>query len=91
MEIYIGLDVHARSTTCAWVGPTGKRLGSTVVETARDPLVAAVRAIDGTKHVCFEEGTASAWVYEVLSPHVAEAVCCQPRRRPGSKSDAHDA
>jgi len=91
MEIYIGLDVHALSTTCAWVGPTGKRLGLTVVDTTAEDLRTAIAAIEGTKHVCFEEGTASAWVYEVLSPQVAEAVCCQPKKRGGSKSDANDA
>jgi len=35
MEKYIGLDVHAASTTFAVVGESGKRLGSYVVETAR--------------------------------------------------------
>ena len=33
MDRYIGLDVHAASTTFAVVGPSGKRLGTHVVET----------------------------------------------------------
>ena len=33
MERYIGLDAHASSCTLAVVGPSGKRLGSHVVET----------------------------------------------------------
>jgi hypothetical protein len=33
MERYIGLDVHAASTTFAVVGESGKRLGTPVVET----------------------------------------------------------
>ena len=33
MERYIGLDVHAASTTFAVIGESGKRLGTHVVET----------------------------------------------------------
>jgi len=33
-----------------------------------------VRAVGGRDHVCLEEGTQSAWLYELLKPHVAEVV-----------------
>ena len=33
MDRYIGLDVHSSSCTLAVVGPSGKRLGTHVVET----------------------------------------------------------
>ncbi len=33
MERYIGLDAHASSCTLGALGPSGKRLGSHVVET----------------------------------------------------------
>ncbi len=39
MERYIGLDVHAASTTFAVIGESGKRLGSHVVETNGQALV----------------------------------------------------
>lgn len=91
MEIYIGLDVHAQSTTCAVVGPDGKKLGVQVIETTREALIATLESLEGTKHVVFEEGTAAAWVCEVVTPLVTEAVCCQPRKRSGTKSDAQDA
>lgn len=91
MEIYIGLDVHAQSTTCGMVGPDGTKLGVEVIETTREGLTAMLEKVEGTKHVVFEEGTAAAWVYEVVTPLVTEAVCCQPRKRPGTKSDASDA
>lgn len=91
MEIYIGLDVHAQSTTMAVIDSDGTRLSAEVIETTREALTSALGAIDGTKHVCFEEGTASAWIYEVVSPLVAEAVCCQPKKRARNKSDASDA
>jgi hypothetical protein len=38
MDRYIGLDAHSQSCTLAVVGPSGRRLGSQVVETSRrDP------------------------------------------------------
>jgi len=42
-----------------------------------------------------EEGTWAAWLYDVLKPHVADIVVCNPRRnallKEGSKSDKVDA
>jgi len=91
MEIYIGLDVHAQSTTVATVGADGERLGVQVIETTREALTSTLAAIEGSKHVCFEEGTASAWIHEVVSPLAREAVCCQPKKRARNKNDANDA
>ena len=39
MERYIGLDAHASSCTLGIVGPSGKRLGSQVVETNAQALI----------------------------------------------------
>ena len=69
MDRYIGLDVHASSCTVAVVGPSGRRLGSQVVETNGAAIIQAIRAIARPRHVCLEEGTQSAWLYEVLSAH----------------------
>ena len=80
MDRYIGLDVHASSCTLAVVGPSGRKLGSQVLETNGRALVEALRAIPRPRHVCFEEGTQSAWLYEVLSP---------PRRRARSDASNH--
>lgn len=49
MKRYIGLNAHASSCTLAVVGPSGKRLGSHVVER----VVAGVRESPGPK----SEGT----------------------------------
>jgi transposase len=42
-----------------------------------------------------EEGTCAAWLYELLKPHVAELVVCNPRKnallKSGNKSDRIDA
>ena len=91
MDRYIGLDVHQTSTTLAIVGPSGRRLGSQVVETTAQALIDALRAIPKPRHVCMEEGTQSAWLYEVLSPHVDELVVAGITESRGPKSDVRDA
>ena len=91
MERYLGLDVHAESSTLVVLSAAGKRIGEHVLETNGHALVEAIRAIPGRKHLCFEEGTQSAWVYEILSPHVHDAVVTSVRGARGPKSDARDA
>ena len=93
MERFIGLDVHASSTTMAVVSPTGKRLRSQVVATSAPALIEALKLVPGKLHLCLEECPQSAWLSEVLSPHVAELVVVGlgERRSIGAKSDAHDA
>jgi hypothetical protein len=49
MRRYIGLDVHAASTTFAVVSEAGNRLGSHVVETHGQALVAQLKTIPGEK------------------------------------------
>lgn len=92
MERYLGLDVHAKSCTLAVVGPTGKRLSWEVVETNGEALVEAVMKVRGAVHLCMEEGTQSAWLYEILSPLVAEVVVVGlSQRTQGNKNDTEDA
>ena len=91
MDRYIGLDVHAASTTIAIVSPSGKRLSSHVVETNGQSLVECVKMIPRPRHVCLEEGTQSAWLYEILSPHVDEVVVVAVEESRGQKDDARDA
>jgi transposase len=91
MDRYIGLDVHRDSCTVAVVGRSGKRLKSYVVETNGSALVEVIRCISGRRHICLEEGTQSAWLYEILSPHAEEVVVVVPEKRRGAKSDKRDA
>ena len=91
MTRYIGLDVHATSTTFAVVGERGKRLGTHVVETNGQALVEQLKTIAGKKHVCLEEGTQSAWLHEILSPHAEEIVVVMVSESRGQKSDESDA
>jgi transposase len=91
MERYIGIDVHAASCTLAVISQTGKRLKDFPVETNGQALVEAIRMIPGHKHLVFEEGLQSAWLYETLSPHVEELVVAGITESRGPKSDKRDA
>jgi transposase len=91
MERYIGLDVHAASTTFAVITASGKRLSSHVVETNGQALVEQLRTIAGNKHVCLEEGTQSTWLYEILAPHAKEVIVATVSESRGQKDDQRDA
>ena len=64
MERYIGVDAHGTSCTFGVIGPSGRKLRNDVVETNGAALVSHLRSIPGRKHLCLEEGTQSAWLYE---------------------------
>jgi transposase len=92
VDRYLGLDGHSQSCTLAVMGPSGKRLKSMVVETNGRALVEAVRSIPGRLHLCIEEGELSAWLCELLSPHVYELVVTVPKSTKGQpKDDLRDA
>ena len=94
MARYIGLDVHAKSTTIAIVGPSGKKIGCQVVETNGKAIVAVLQTVPVPRNVCLEESTHSAWLYEVLAPHAEQVVVAAQSEKRGpnrSKSDQSDA
>ena len=91
MERYIGLDVHAASTTFAVLSAAGKRLGKHVVETNGQALVEQLKTIPGKRYVCLEEGTQSGWLYEILSPYAEEVIVAMVPESRGQKSDEKDA
>jgi transposase len=62
-----------------------------VLETNGRVLVEAIKSVPGRKHVCLEEGTQSAWLYEILKPHVEDVVVTVPPKRKGPKDDLRDA
>ena len=92
MDRYIGIDVHSKSSTVVVMNASGQRLKEQVLETDAKLLIETIRGVAGTRHVCFEEGNLSSWIYELLEPHVDELVVIQPEKRQrGSKSDSIDA
>jgi transposase len=92
MSRYIGLDVHSQSTALAIVNESGRKLASHIVETNARALLTALKPIPRPRHLIMEEGTQSAWLTEVLAPHVDEVVVCIPRKKAfPAKSDVADA
>jgi transposase len=91
MERYIGMDVHAASCTIAVISEKGRKLRDFPVETNGQALVEAIRMIPGRKHLVFEEGLQSAWLYETLTPHVDDIVVAGIPMTRGHKSDKRDA
>ena len=92
---YIGLDVHKEAVAIAVLNGAGKLMMESIVETKARTLLDFLNGLRGELHVTLEEGTWAAWLYDVLKPHVAEMVVCNPRRnallKEGSKSDKIDA
>ena len=91
MERYLGADVHAASATFCVLDASGKQIRRDVVETNGRALVGYLQSLAGNLHLCIEEGEWSQWLYEILSPHVAELVVYRGEWKPGQKSDAIDA
>lgn len=92
---FIGLDVHKTSISAAVLDESGKLVMQSVVATQATAILELLQGIRGTLHVTFEEGTHSAWLYDLLRSRVAKLVVCNPRRnallKSGNKSDRIDA
>jgi transposase len=92
---YIGMDVHKETVSIAVRNQTGKIVMETVIETRANAILDCIRGIRGELHITFEEGTWAAWLYDLLHPHVARVVVCDPRRNAllteGNKGDKIDA
>jgi|GEM_PF-4720355 len=60
MERFIGLDVHAASTTCAVIDARGKRVRVDVVETNGQALIEFLKLQPGTLRALRTRGAAAA-------------------------------
>src|SRR3979490_2207439 len=92
---YIGMDVHTESISMAVRNSVAKGGLESVIETKASMILQFIEGLRGDLHVTFEEGTAAAWLYDLLKPHVARLVVCDPRKnasmKEGNKSDKIDA
>ena len=89
---YLALDVHQATCTFTVRDARGKILERGVVETCAHHLVELLRRQGRDLHVTFEEGTQAQWLFDLLSPHCAKLLVCNPRehRSKQSKSDRID-
>jgi transposase len=94
-EKYIGLDVHQATISAAVLDSRGKLVMESILETKAATILEFFAGLRGTLSVTFEEGTWAAWLYDLLKPHVAKLVVCNPRKnallKQGNKSDKIDA
>ncbi len=73
---YIGLDVHQSTISVAVLNIEGKLLMQSVIATKATAVLDLLRGLRGVLHVTFEEGTYSAWLYDVVWRHVAQRWWC---------------
>src|SRR6516162_8643942 len=92
---YIGMDVHKESISIAVRNAAGKIVMECVIETKAGMILEFIEGLRGDVHVTFEEGTWSAWLYDLLNPRVTRLVVCDPRRnallQEGNQNDRVDA
>ena len=79
-EKYIGLDVHQATTSVAVRDAKGKLVMESILETKAATILEFFSGLRGSLFVTFEEGTWAAWLYDLLKPHVAKVVVCNPRK-----------
>jgi transposase len=92
---YIGMDVHKEAISIAVLNASGKLVMESIIATKAITIVEFMQGLRGELYATFEEGTWSAWLYDLLKPHVRKVIVCDPRRnallKEGSKSDRIDA
>jgi transposase len=90
---YMGMDVHKAMTVIAVLNSAGKVVAEAIIETKASAILDFIMSQRGTLHVAFEEGTQAAWLYDLIRPHVANVVVCDPRKIAieGNKGDKPDA
>jgi transposase len=90
---YIGIDVHQATSVFAVLNHQGKAVAEAVIETKPEAIIDFLGSQRGTIWVTFEEGTYANWLYDVIKPHVAKLLVCDPRKNKlnGNKTDKIDA
>ena len=92
---YIAMDVHQATISVAVMDAAGKLVMESTIETKAATILDFIHGLRGSLWVTFEEGTSAAWLYDLLKPHVAKVMVCDPRKnallKTGNKSDRIDA
>jgi transposase len=89
------MDVHQASIVAVIVDAWGKVVMESILETKADTVIQFVHGLSGTLWVTLEEGVSASWLHDLLKPHVAGVVVCDPRKnallKSGNKNDQIDA
>lgn len=77
---YIGLDVHSRTCTMAWMNGEGTYRGTATFGTSAQNLREQVGKLKATeKHLTLEEGPLAFWTARVVEEVVDRILVCDPR------------
>lgn len=92
---YVGLDVHESTISVAVRDHEGKLVMESVIATKATAVIELLQGLRGVVQVSFEEGTHSAWLYDLAVRHVARVVVANSRKNAllkwGNKNDRIDA
>jgi transposase len=77
---WLGLDAHAKFSLLAWLDDQGQRRRHWRFPTTEAQLVKHLQLIPATtRHLALEECGLGRWLAQVATPHVTDAVVCDPR------------
>ncbi len=90
---YIGMDVHKATIVAVVLDYQGNVIVESILQTKSSSILDFLEGIRGTLHVTFEEGCQAEWLYDLMRPHVAEVVVCNPKKNimPQNRADKVDA
>jgi hypothetical protein len=74
------MDVHKEAISITVLNSSGKLVMECAIETKAITILDFLKELRGSLHVTLEEGTWAAWLYDLIKPHLAELVVCNPRR-----------
>jgi hypothetical protein len=77
---HIGMNVHQVSISAAVRDDAGELVMECVIETKARTSWNSFKECVGA-YVTFEEGTSAAWLYDLVKPHIAQAVVCFAEER----------
>jgi transposase len=94
---YLGLDLHANSSTLGVMASDGTYQGHQQFSTAESELIPRVSSVDAQeKRLAVEASELSRWAARTIDPYVDQVLVCDPREnflisRDGRKDDVSDA
>lgn len=77
---YAAIDLHSRHSVIGWMSSRGEFLGQQRFVTSEDNLVGWTRSVPAREvTLTIEAGPLTRWAADILRPHVARLVICDPR------------
>ncbi len=77
---YIGMDVHQATISVAVMDSAGKLILESILETKAATILQFIGGLCGSLLVTSKKRTSAAWLYDLLKPHVANVLVCDPRK-----------